>query len=99
MQTCMLPMVRERFIVQLSTWRKMEMRSFAIGVPTLAVAAILIIPAAYAQSCEQLWVERNSYYKARGYCFKTQRAIAYLGNGGCIYYGEGWVAVSPKWAP
>jgi hypothetical protein len=64
------------------------MRSFAIGALTLALVAPLIIPAAYAQSCQQLWVERNSYYKARGYCFKTQRAIAYFGNGGCIYQDE-----------
>ncbi len=39
-------------------------------------------------TCEQLWVERNSIYKARGYCFKTQRAIAYFGNQGCIYHNE-----------
>ena len=64
------------------------MRSFAIGALTLAIVAPLIIPAAYAQSCQQLWVERNSYYKARGYCFKTQRAIAYFGNSGCIYQDE-----------
>jgi hypothetical protein len=37
----------------------------------------------YAATCDQLWVERNSYYKAVGYCFETQRAIAYFGNGGC----------------
>jgi hypothetical protein len=64
------------------------MRSFAIGMLTVTIAATSIIPVAYAQSCQQLWVERNSYYKARGYCFKTQRAIAYFGNGGCIYEDE-----------
>jgi len=37
----------------------------------------------YAATCDQLWVERNSYYKAVGYCFETQRAISYFGNGGC----------------
>jgi hypothetical protein len=26
-----------------------------------------------------LWVERNSYYKEAGYCFKTTRAISYFG--------------------
>ncbi|HLH88570.1 MAG TPA: YARHG domain-containing protein [Xanthobacteraceae bacterium] len=35
---------------------------------------------ASAQSCQQLWVERNSFYKDAGYCFKTDRAIAYFGN-------------------
>lgn len=37
------------------------------------------------QSCHDLWVERNSYYKQAGYCFKTSKAISYFGNGGCIY--------------
>jgi hypothetical protein len=39
-------------------------------------------------TCNQLWVARNSIYKTRGYCFKTQRAIDYFGNGGCIYQNE-----------
>jgi uncharacterized membrane protein len=40
------------------------------------------------QTCDQLWVARNSIYKIRGYCFKTQRAISYFGNAGCIYQNE-----------
>ncbi len=39
-------------------------------------------------TCDQLWVARNSIYKARGYCFKTERAIQHFGNGGCIYQNE-----------
>jgi hypothetical protein len=39
-------------------------------------------------SCDQLWVARNSIYKARGYCFKTQRGIQYFGNGGCMHRNE-----------
>jgi YARHG domain len=31
-------------------------------------------------SCSRLWVERNSLYKARNYCFRTKRAIEYFGN-------------------
>jgi hypothetical protein len=38
-----------------------------------------------AYSCEELWVMRNQFYKDRGYCFKTSKAIAYFGNAGCIY--------------
>jgi hypothetical protein len=72
------------------------MRSFAIGVLTVAITASLIIPAAYAQNCQQLWVERNSYYKARGYCFKTERAISYFGNGGCIYRDEDRVPLTQR---
>jgi hypothetical protein len=52
-------------------------------------------PPAQAQDCQQLWVERNSYYKARGYCFKTQRAIRYFGNGGCWIWDESRVPLSP----
>ena len=40
-------------------------------------------------TCDQLWVARNSIYKARGYCFKTERAIRYFGSGGCIHENEG----------
>jgi YARHG domain-containing protein len=74
----------------------MEMRSFAIGALTVAIAVTSIMPAAYAQSCQQLWVERNSYYKARGYCFKTQRAINYFGNGGCVYQDEDRVPLTQR---
>ena len=34
-------------------------------------------------SCENLWVVRNTIYQENGYCFKTQRAINYLGNDQC----------------
>lgn len=36
-------------------------------------------------TCEFLWVMRNTIYQERGYCFRTPRAIAYLGNDGCRY--------------
>jgi len=54
----------------------------------ILIAMLLAGEAALAQSCQQLWVERNSYYKAHGYCFKTQRAIRYFGNRGCFIYNE-----------
>jgi hypothetical protein len=41
-------------------------------------------------------VTRNSIYKERGYCFKTQRAISYFGNAGCRYDAEEDVPLSPK---
>ena len=47
-----------------------------------------------AQSCQQLWVERNQYYKNHGYCFKTQQAIAYFGNGGCFSNEQNAVPLS-----
>ncbi len=45
-------------------------------------------------ACEQLWVERNTIYKDRGYCFKTDRAIRYFGNAGCRYDAESEVPLS-----
>lgn len=34
-------------------------------------------------SCKALWVLRNTMYYEGGYCFQTQRAINYFGNGEC----------------
>jgi hypothetical protein len=65
----------------------------ALLAAALAAAAASI---AYAQSCHDLWVERNSYYKEAGYCFKTARAIRYFGNAGCIYDNEADVPLSPS---
>ena len=45
--------------------------------------------AARANICDDLWVQRNSIYKAYGYCFKTPKAINYFGNAGCQYDNEG----------
>jgi hypothetical protein len=63
---------------------------------TAVAAAILpaMAPQANAQSCQELWVERNTYYKRAGYCFKTQRAIDYFGNGGCSYNNENSLPLS-----
>jgi hypothetical protein len=36
-------------------------------------------------SCDELWYQRNSIFKAAGYCFKTSRAIRTFGNAGCQY--------------
>ena len=65
-----------------------------IGAAALAAGALASASAAQAQSCQSLWVERNSYFKEAGYCFKTQRAIGYFGNSGCQYDREGDVPLS-----
>ena len=62
-------------------------RSLLLGAAVLGTAAVAA-PPANAQSCQDLWVERNSYYKEAGYCFKTARAISYFGNAGCRYDDE-----------
>lgn len=55
---------------------------------TLGSALILAIPPARAQSCDQLWYQRNAIYKQGGYCFRTPRAISAFGNAGCQYDSE-----------
>jgi hypothetical protein len=62
-----------------------------LGAFAVLVAGIGFMPRASAQNCQALWVERNSYYKDAGYCFKTPRAISYFGNQGCMYNDEGSV--------
>jgi YARHG domain len=71
------------------------MRLIATVSTLLVTAATLAAVApAYAASCHELWTERNSYYKTRGYCFKTQRAISYFGNSGCRFQDEGRVPLT-----
>ncbi|ABD05421.1 hypothetical protein RPB_0710 [Rhodopseudomonas palustris HaA2] len=60
----------------------------------IAGAGITASSANAQQSCQALWVERNSYFKDAGYCFKTRRAIGYFGNRGCSYDDEGDVPLS-----
>lgn len=64
---------------------KIRAQRWLIGALAMAATGVGFMSAASAQSCQELWVERNSYYKEAGYCFKTSRAISYFGNGGCIY--------------
>ncbi len=57
---------------------------------SLSAAALLAATAtspalASPEACEGLWTARNEIYKAQGYCFRTQRAIAAFGNAGCQY--------------
>ena len=59
-----------------------------IGAFVVGITGIGLMSFASAQSCQALWVERNSYYKDAGYCFKTARAISYFGNQGCMYDNE-----------
>jgi uncharacterized protein DUF4424/YARHG domain-containing protein len=47
-------------------------------------------------SCSSLWFQRNSIFKAAGYCFKTPRGIAAFGNAGCRYDDELSLPLSDK---
>ena len=50
----------------------MRLVTMILSIVVAVSALLLAAPPADAQSCQQLWVERNSYYKRHGYCFKTQ---------------------------
>ena len=77
----------------------MRLISTAAAALTVAVTLGATAPAALAQNCVALWVERNTYYKQAGYCFKTERAIRYFGNQGCYIYDESQIQFPPQiWA-
>lgn len=57
-----------------------------ISATLFAVALMAMASSVNAQgTCQRLWVERNSIYKAAGYCFNTPRGVRYFGNAGCSY--------------
>jgi Trypsin-like peptidase domain/YARHG domain/Putative peptidoglycan binding domain len=47
-------------------------------------------------SCDELWLLRNTIFKAAGYCFQTERAIRQLGNEGCRFADADEVPLSEK---
>jgi hypothetical protein len=64
----------------------------------LIVGLMTVLPASpsFSQSCLQLRNERNSIYKAAGYCFRTSRAIREHGNAGCLYDSMSDVPLSAR---
>ena len=66
-----------------------------LGWSLLVLAAAAPAPA-MAQSCADLWYQRNAVYKDSGYCFRTPRAIQAFGNAGCQYDDMGSVPLSPR---
>jgi hypothetical protein len=66
----------------------------AIGLAAACLGLAASVAPARADVCFDLWVERNSIYKAYGYCFKTPKAINYFGNAGCQYDYEGDIPFS-----
>lgn len=63
------------------------MRSLRLPLYVLILIAAGATAPAFAnpETCANLWTARNEIYKAQGYCFRTQRAIAAFGNAGCQY--------------
>ena len=48
------------------------------------ISSACVLPA-NAQSCGDLWYQRNAIYKDAGYCFDTSRGVRVFGNAGCQY--------------
>lgn len=67
---------------------KSRVHRCVIGAVAVVITGIGLMSVASAQSCQELWVERNSYYKDASYCFKTARTISYFGNQGCMFDNE-----------
>jgi YARHG domain len=63
----------------------------ALGAVFLAAAT-----PAQAQSCADLWYQRNSIFKEAGYCFRTPRGVRAFGNAGCLYDEESEVPLSDR---
>ena len=81
----------------------MRLSKVLVGSPKILTSAGLVGAAiglamsatpVNAGVCQDLWVQRNSIYKAYGYCFKTPDAIDYFGNAGCQYDYEGDIPMS-----
>lgn len=64
----------------------------------LAAAVLVAVSAgvtgARADVCADLSYQRNSIYKAAGYCFKTAAQIRIFGNAGCQYDDQADVPLS-----
>ena len=69
---------------------------FSLAAVLAATVTVELSPKARAQAdtCDSLWVARNAIYKAKGFCFKTPRAINYFGNAGCRFDDEGAVPLT-----
>lgn len=58
------------------------MRLSTIGIFT-ALGVVLSVQPALAQSCYDLWYERNAIYDRNGYCFSTQLGQETFDNSDC----------------
>jgi len=69
------------------------MRSFMLlvsrGFAGMPFGVLSATTPACANIGDDLWVQRNSIYKAYGYCFKTPKAIGYFGNARCQIRNDG----------
>lgn len=65
----------------------------------MAAAASIVLAGTLpgmAQSCDELWYQRNLIYKEAGYCFKTANAVRSFGNAGCRFDNQTDVPLSAR---
>jgi YARHG domain len=78
--------------------KELGMRPLIFSLAAVLAATVTVeLPTqanAQADTCDSLWVARNAIYKAKGFCFKTPRAISYFGNAGCRFDDEGAVPLT-----
>lgn len=67
-----------------------------VALTTVAFAGPALPQDLFSLSCPQLWLQRNSIFKAAGYCFHTPRGIRTFGNAGCAYDDERDVPLSDR---
>jgi hypothetical protein len=67
---------------QATGWLVRGLAGFAC-VALLAIAGLVYVRMTNSKACDAMWEERNSYYKLRGYCFRTKRAVDRFGNDNC----------------
>jgi len=70
--------------------------SAIVGLMTIILVGPSFSQDVFSLSCAQLWYQRNSIFKAAGYCFHTPRAIRIFGNAGCGYDEEADVPLSER---
>lgn len=58
------------------------------SMAALAGAVLMMAHPAAAQSCNELWFQRNAIFAEAGYCFQTARARAVFGAGCFPPYGR-----------
>jgi hypothetical protein len=86
--------------MRLSMQRRQGRSTLARAVITASAAMLLIASSGVighaqpATECQQLWVQRNQIFKVHDYCFKTQAAVEYFGNAGCVYNNQDSVPVT-----
>lgn len=71
-------------------------RCFLLFNVIVGLMTVMLVSPSFSQSCSDLRNERNSIYKAAGYCFRTPRGIRQHGNAGCLYDSMADVPLSAR---